>query len=59
MLFCAMYTLTKLLHPVADFVPELVKVMSKIWITSVPNAVMCVTGKTLPGLLGDTLEMMG
>jgi hypothetical protein len=54
-----MYTLTKLLHPVADFVPELVKVMSKIWITSVPNAVMCVTGKTLPGLLGDTLEMMG
>jgi len=39
-LFCAMYTLTKLLHQVADFVPELTKVMSKIWITSVPNAIL-------------------
>jgi len=35
-----MYTLTKLLHQVADFVPELTKVMSKIWRTSVPNAIL-------------------
>jgi hypothetical protein len=35
-----MYTLTKLLHQVTDFVPELTKVMSKIWRTGVPNAIL-------------------
>ena len=39
-LFCAMYTVTQLLHKAADFVPELGKVMSKIWTTRVPDAIL-------------------
>jgi hypothetical protein len=39
-LFCYTYTITKLLHQVADLVPGLTKVMSEICRTSVANAVL-------------------